>query len=90
MLEAHPQVFAFERKLEGQGGAARQDSGSLLVFCNFYGTETECEPGVSLDGYRKILGNYPEIGGTEAPAGSAFDGGRKLQLKPYEVVVLEK
>ena len=51
-----------------------------MVFCNFYGTETECEPGVSLAGYRKILGNY----GTEVPAGD------KLQLKPYEVVVLEK
>jgi trehalose-6-phosphate hydrolase len=95
MLEAHPQVFAFERKLEGEGGAAGQGSaagqggGSLLVFCNFYGTETECEPGVSLAEYRKILGNYQEIGGNEAPAG-AVDGGAKLKLKPYEVVVLEK
>ena len=95
MLEAHPQVFAFERKLEGEGAAAGQGGGSLLVFCNFYGTETECEPGVSLAGYRKILGNYQEIGGNEAPAGGAVDGGAvdgsaKLKLKPYEVVVLEK
>ena len=77
LLEKHPRIFAFERKLEGEGG------GSLLVFCNFYGTEAECEPGVSLGGYGKILGNYPETGG-------AVDGAGKLQLKPYEVVVLEK
>ena len=99
-LEAHPQVFAFERKLEGEGGAEGQGSaerqcgaegqggGSLLVFCNFYGTETECEHGVSLDGYRKILGNYPEIGADVD--GGTVDGTGKLQLKPYEVVVLEK
>ena len=108
LLEAHPQVFAFERKLEGEGSAAcsagsngsaegancagnkgsaegascagSKDSESLLVFCNFYGTETECEPEVPLSGYRKILGNY----GTEEPVGE------KLTLKPYEVVVLAK
>ena len=80
MLEAHPQVFAFERKLEGSGG------GSMLVFCNFYGTETECEPDVQLAGYRKILGNY----GTEAPDAAGAPEGGKLQLKPYEVMVLMK
>ena len=95
MLETHPQVFAFERRLEGEGGAADEGSaagqggGSLLVFCNFYGTETECEPGVSLAGYKKILGNYPEADGNGAPAGGAA-ASAKLQLRPYEVVVLEK
>ena len=109
LLETHPQIFAFERRLAGEAGAAgyagnkdslegaccagNKDSESLLVFCNFYGTETECEPEVPLAGYRKILGNY----GTEAPeaaeapaapeSGTGENAG-KLKLRPYEVIVL--
>ena len=106
LLETHPQIFAFERRLAGEAGAAccagnkdglegagcagNKDSESLLVFCNFYGTETECEPEVPLAGYRKILGNYgtevPEV--PEALEGGTGESAGKLKLRPYEVIVL--
>lgn len=47
-LEAHPQIFAYERTLCDE---------SLIVVCNFYATSAPFT--LSLDGYSCLLGNYP-------------------------------
>lgn len=64
------QIFAY-RRTYGQE--------ELLVVCNFYGRGARWEPGLDLEGFHKILGNYEDETGSGA-----------LELRPYEALVLYK
>ena len=72
LAERDPSVFAYRRTYEGH---------ELIVIANFYGKEYAWKSAPELDGFRKVIGNYP---GAEIPE----DG--VLTLKPYEAAVWYK
>ena len=69
--EKHPTVFAYKRTYQDE---------SLLVVSNFYGTETQWNCGIDLEGWKCILSNYQE---------NSLESS-KILLKPYETMVLYK
>ena len=69
--EKHPTVFAYKRTYQDE---------SLLVVSNFYGTETQWNCGIDLEGWKCILSNYRE---------NSLESS-KILLKPYETMVLYK
>lgn len=66
----HPSVLAYERKYQDQ---------SLICINNFYGKEVKWDSDRNLEGYIRLIGNYPiqEIRNV-------------LMLRPYESIVLYK
>lgn len=69
LAERDPSVFAYRRHWEGQ---------ELIVTANFYGKEYEWKKAPELEGFKCVLGNYPD---TKMPENGV------LTLRPYEVSV---
>lgn len=69
LAEGDSSVFAYRRCWKGQ---------ELIVTANFYGKEYEWKKALKLEGFKCVLGNYPD---TKIPE----NGG--LTLRPYEAAV---
>ena len=68
--EKNTSVFAYKRKYKEE---------SLIVVCNFYGTEIDWESEEDLGDYSCLIGNYPDV-----------KIENKMKLRPYEAVVMYK
>lgn len=68
--EKNSSVLAYMREYKGQ---------KLVVVCNFYRKETKWKSPVRLQGYRCLLGNYPDR-----------KIGDEMKLGPYEAVMMYK
>ena len=64
----HPRIFAYRRSYRGQ---------SLIVACNFYGSEAQWDCPEDLSRYRLLLGSY-----AQPPIGA-----RQMRLRPFEAAV---
>ncbi len=64
-----PQVFGYRRSLEGQ---------ELLAVNNFTGSQTALQEPLHCEGYKRLIGNYPQ-----ETSGDVLES-----LRPYESIVL--
>lgn len=69
LAERDPSVFAYRRYWGGQ---------ELIVTANFYGKEYEWKEAPELEGFQRVLGNYPDVKTQENGV---------LSLRPYEAAV---
>ncbi len=69
LAERDPSVFAYRRYWGGE---------ELIVTANFYGKEYEWKEAPELEGFQRVLGNYPDVKTQENGV---------LSLRPYEAAV---
>ena len=69
LAERDPSVFAYRRYWGGE---------ELIVTANFYGKEYEWKEASELEGFQRVLGNYPDVKTQENGV---------LSLRPYEAAV---
>lgn len=81
---AHPQIFAYERRLVSDNGVCAEENSTYLVACNFTAEKAELTvPAGYETGARCLIANYQE-------REDVWNGSAKVQMQPYEAWILKK